>query len=135
MSNSKSPTHQVVEQFQRTVASYDVLDAVRHMRPKPLALHQTNPAEHTKLGILKRVWRFERTLTPDQEIGAIVSAGNASNRIWLTAVEAEAPFHIVLEGWDADGQRTQILQHYTQVDITLTALKKREDEPRRIGFR
>lgn len=79
---------------------------------------------------------FEDTLDPDQEI-AMGFTGASAGVLRIEGIGYFDPDIVTFFGSDADGARTQLVQHVSQLNVILRALPKSPDaaEPRRIGFR
>lgn len=98
---------------------------------------QVPPAEKIFNDLVAQIQRFETTLSKDHEVGAILA--NFSQQVTLRIEEigivggAMLLFRGVMDGEEC---RTELIQHFSQINILLTALPVHEerDEPRRIGF-
>lgn len=79
----------------------------------------------------KEVDLFQRTLTPDSELG--ISVFGADNIIHVRAIRQSGQM-VVFEGVDNQGRVARLIQHYTQVNLQMIAVDKIEDQAKRIGF-
>lgn len=79
---------------------------------------------------------FESRLDAAQEI-AMGFAGDEAGVLRIEGIGYAAPDIVTFYGSDATGAKTQLVQHVSQLSVTLRAVPKaREDDPpRRIGFR
>ena len=85
--------------------------------------------------IAERIAKFQETLDPDHEVGAALASFGASRVIRIANVSFEDPFLIIFEGESEDGEVAELIQHVSQLNILLVALKKPSDRPaRRMGF-
>jgi hypothetical protein len=79
---------------------------------------------------------FESRLDAEQEI-AMGFAGDASGVMRIEGIGYYPPDIITFYGLDESGAQTQLIQHVTQLSVTLRAVPKdveSDDPPRRIGF-
>jgi len=94
-----------------------------------------SPAEwaHDRLVIYIR--NFEGQLDAAQEI-AMGLAGDETGVLRIEGIGFFDPDMITFYGRDDTGARTQLIQHYSQLSVTLRAVPKEVDSapPRRIGF-
>jgi hypothetical protein len=84
--------------------------------------------------VARRIMEFEKNLGPDHEIGGRFVEGPTSEPLHITNVASWGPDMILFMGEFADGRTFELIQHYSQVSVLLVAVKKMNDEPRRIGF-
>lgn len=94
-----------------------------------------SPAEwaHDRLVIYIR--NFESQLNAAQEI-AMGFAGDEAGVLRIEGIGFFDPDILTFYGRDDAGTRTQLIQHVSQLSVTLRAVSKDGDEspPRRIGF-
>ena len=79
---------------------------------------------------------FESRLDAEQEI-AMGFAGDATGVMRIEGIGYYPPDFITFYGLDETGAQTQLIQHVTQLSVTLRAVPKDEESdepPRRIGF-
>ena len=107
----------------------------RKAAAKPAADRPKSPAEwaHDRLG--RYIRNFESQLDGQQEI----AMGFASDETGVLRIEGLGYFEpdiITFYGRDEDGSKTQLIQHVTQLSVTLRAVPKEgnAEAPRRIGF-
>ena len=79
--------------------------------------------------------RFESQLDAAEEI-AMGFAGDATGVLRIEGIGYFEPDIITFYGIDDNGARTQLIQHVSQLSVTLRAVPKSDTEepPRRIGF-
>jgi len=110
----------------------------RILNPTLLA---TIPRDHTMADtmynrLVAAIREFEDGLDAEEEIGAQLAQFGQTVTVAVEDVSYHNPHLIKLHGVTPDGHRCTLLQHMSQVNILLVALKvKDQREPRRIGFR
>lgn len=97
---------------------------------------QKSPAEWMHDRLVLYIRNFEQQLDTTDEI-AMGFAGGDAGVLRIEGLGFFAPDVITFYGRDADGSKTQLIQHVAQVSVILRAVRKIEqNEPaRRIGFR
>jgi hypothetical protein len=94
-----------------------------------------NPAEWAFVRLSKMIEEFEANLDKDEEIGARVVGLPGDGTMQILDVGFWGPDLILFFGRNADGKPVRLIQHYTQINVLLSAVKKPEErEARRIGF-
>jgi Family of unknown function (DUF6173) len=93
-----------------------------------------NPANWMHERIVKSIIEFESELSNDEEIGGRLVAAPSEGYFHIDDVGFWGPDMIIFYGTNQHGRNLQLLQHYSQMSILLTALPKEKEEPRRIGF-
>ena len=97
-------------------------------------LPKLNPAQWTYERLGEYIQDFESGLDDEHEIGArLVSFGSVVT-FHVDDVGYFGPDIISLSGKDENGQAVQLIQNVAQLSVLLVAMKKRQEEPRRIGF-
>lgn len=94
------------------------------------------PASSAHARLIAAIAEFEAGLDDTQEV-ALGLAGGTAGVLQIDALGWIEPDILTFDGIDAEGIRTRMIQHVTQLNVLLVALP-REDEagaPRRIGFR
>ena len=96
-----------------------------------------NPAEWAFVRLSKLIQEFEANLNKDEEIGASVVGLPGDGTMQILDVGFWGPDLILFFGKNTDGKPVRLVQHYTQLNVVLSAVKKPEGqaEPNRIGFR
>jgi Family of unknown function (DUF6173) len=86
----------------------------------------------------EQIREFEKTLKDDEEIAAYLASFGQNILIQIEDVGYHNPFLIVFHGFDLNnGQRVQLIQHTTQLNVLFTSYKLSPEEnrpARRIGF-
>lgn len=102
---------------------------------KKPAVKTKSPAEWAHDRLVMYIRNFESELDAEQEI----AMGFASDETGVLRIEGLGFFEpdiITFYGRDDDGAKTQLIQHVSQLSVTLRAVPKltEADPPRRIGF-
>jgi hypothetical protein len=87
--------------------------------------------------LLEQIADFEKSLKPDEEIGAYLAAFGQGVEIQIQRVGFRNPYLIVFEGTETvKGGDVRLVQHVSQVNVLFTALKVKDltKPARRIGF-
>ncbi len=115
--------------------------ATPEQKPLPAALakkpvNQKSPAEWAYERLILYIQNFEEQLDDEHEI-AVGFASGASGALRIEGVGYFDPDIVTFYGRDELGAKAQLIQHVTQLGVTLRALPKQvsEQEPQRIGFR
>ena len=96
---------------------------------------RNNPAEWAFVRLSKLIEEFESKLDKDEEIGARVVGLPGEGTMQIVDVGFWGPDLIIFFGRNPDGKPVRLVQHYTQINVVLAAIKKPvEREARRIGF-
>ena len=96
---------------------------------------RNNPAEWAFVRLSKLIEEFEAKLDRDEEIGARVVGLPGEGTMQIVDVGFWGPDLIIFFGRNADGKPVRLIQHYSQINVVLSAMKKPEErEARRIGF-
>lgn len=136
-----------VEAKLRTEPVFPVADVVRtdcdegdcaERQPLPSAVAQEKPEDKTPAQwayerMIIYLQKFEEGLDPDQEVG-MGFAGSDAGTLHIQGMGFFAPDMITFYGVDQSGAKTQLVQHYSQLNVMLKAAPKLHDEPNRIGF-
>lgn len=114
--------------------------AAQPLEPLPDAVKKKpvknkSPAEWAYERLVLYIQTFEEQLDADHEV-AMGFVGGEAGILRIEGIGFFDPDMITFYGSDAQGVRTQLIQHVSQLSVTLRALPKpREtEEPRRIGF-
>lgn len=101
---------------------------------KPAAKPKS-PAEWAHDRLVAYIRNFEKQLDAEQEI-AMGFASDESGVLRIEGLGYFDPDIISFYGRDETGAKTQLIQHVTQLSVTLRAVPKEAeaDPPRRIGF-
>jgi hypothetical protein len=95
-----------------------------------------SPAAWAYQRLILYIQNFEEQLDEDHEVAMGFTGGD----IGVLSIEGIGFFDpdlITFYGTDESGTRTQLVQHYSQLNVMLRALRKQPDRPapRRIGFK
>ncbi|RYG25052.1 MAG: hypothetical protein EON93_22525 [Burkholderiales bacterium] len=116
---------------------YHVKGEVVEAAPRPPAATEQKPYDpaawmHQRL--VHQVMEFEKNLGPDHEVGGRFVEGPSGEPLHLSNVASWGPDMILFMGEFPDGRKWELMQHYSQVSMLLVAVRKINEEPRRIGF-
>lgn len=92
-----------------------------------------NPAKWMHERIVRSIIDFEKDLDPALEIGARLVSFTANEIIHIDDVGYWGPDIIKFYGTTSDGHPVELMQHISQLNVLLMAVKPIA-EPRRIGF-
>lgn len=105
--------------------------------PKVLSepVAQKSPAQWAYERIIMYIQNFEKQLDNDHEVG-LGLAGGMTGVIKIEGLGYYDPDIVTYYGMNESGARTQLIQHVSQLNVTLVASPKHIDqpEPNRIGF-
>lgn len=103
--------------------------------PTKTAEKPKSPAEWAHDRLVMYIQNFEKQLDAAQEI-AMGFAGDETGVLRIEGIGYFDPDIITFYGRDDSGARTQLIQHVSQLSVTLRAVPKEgdSDPPRRIGF-
>jgi hypothetical protein len=93
-----------------------------------------DPAEKAVERLGEQIAEFESSLTPEEEVGAIMIGAPGGLVFHMTRVYAINMDLLGFEGLNEHRKPLRLVQHITQLSILLTALPKLDANPRRIGF-
>lgn len=96
---------------------------------------QKSPAEWAHDRLVMYIRNFESQLDAAQEI-AMGFAGDEAGILRIEGIGYFDPDIVTFYGRDEAGAKTQLIQHVSQLSVTLRAVPKEaeSDPPRRIGF-
>lgn len=104
--------------------------------PRKRTRKPKSPAEWAHDQLVLYIRDFESQLDAEQEI-AMGFAGDATGVLRIEGIGYCPPDIITFFGLDETGAQTQLIQHVSQLSVTLRAVAKDDengDPPRRIGF-
>lgn len=104
------------------------------VREKPVG--EKSPAEWAYQRLILYIQNFEKRLDSNHEV-AMGFTDTGAGVLRIEGIGYFDPDIVTFYGSDQTGARTQLVQHVTQLNVMLRAVRKRspEAEPRRIGFR
>lgn len=119
--------HHALIEHQRRVARQGAMVA-------EAAERQLTQASDAVQDIGDEVTYFESNLQPDEEARLVIIGGPAGTLIFPSAISALGMDRIRFEGVDDRGCRVTVMQHVSQLNLMLKAVKVLEAPARRIGF-
>jgi hypothetical protein len=93
-----------------------------------------DPAAWMHQRLVHQIMEFEKNLGPEHEVGGRFVEGPSGEPLHLGNVASWGPDMILFMGEFPDGRKWELVQHYSQVSMLLVAVRKMNDQPRRIGF-
>lgn len=95
-----------------------------------------NPAEWAFVRLSRLIQDFEKQLDENSEVGALMASGPGDAAFAIRDLGFWGPDFILFMGVNGAGRPIRLVQHYTQVNVLLSAVPKEkpEEPPRRIGF-
>ncbi len=98
-------------------------------------VEEKSPAEWAYERIILYIKNFEEQLDGEHEV-AMGFTGSTSGVMRIEGMGFFAPDILTFYGADPEGVKTQMIQHVSQLNVTLRAMVKATDQPaQRIGFR
>jgi len=100
------------------------------------AIADKSSAEWAYERIVLYIQEFEKTLDNEQEVG-MGFAGSDAGSVRIQGMGFFAPDIVTFYGTDNDGNKMQLVQHVSQLNVLLVAEPKAEEAkpPQRIGFK
>jgi len=95
---------------------------------------EANPARWMHERLINQIVEFEKGLDSQHEVGGRFVQGPGSEPLHIENVASWGPDMIIFVGKYSDGRKFEIIQHYSQVNLFLVAMRTTSEEPRRIGF-
>ncbi|MBQ7826545.1 MAG: hypothetical protein IJ337_09425 [Clostridia bacterium] len=117
----------------------DVLDSLRRVQSQldsvPLETPASRSYADTQFQIIKKyVTDFYNSLDHDHNVGVILTNFGSTVVIEVTSIGFENPVLMVFRGY-VNGSPSTLIQHVSQINFLLTAIKREPDKPKRqIGF-
>ncbi len=104
-------------------------------KPAKVPVKPKSPAEWAHDRLVLYIRNFEGQLDATQEV-AMGLAGDETGVLRIEGIGFFDPDIITFYGRNDSGARTQLIQHVSQLSVTLRAIPKEADAapPRRIGF-
>lgn len=98
--------------------------------------NRASPAEWAFARLSRMVQDFESKLDQNQEIGVTFVGSPGDNTLRIDDMGFWAPDLILFYGKNSYGKPVRLVQHYTHLNVMLSAEPKQapEEPPRRIGF-
>lgn len=95
---------------------------------------QANPVIRASENIRKYIETFEASLDPDHEVALRIASFGGVVTFHAETIGFAKPDLITFIGVTPEGDRVQLVQHFSQLSFLLKAVKKTQAEARRIGF-
>jgi hypothetical protein len=95
---------------------------------------KNNPAVSIYERLVKRIIQFEKTLSPEEELGGRFVEAPKEGVFHINDVGYWNPDMLIFHGTDGEGRSIELLQHYSQLSVLLCVVPKQTSEARRIGF-
>ena len=93
-----------------------------------------NPARWMFERLASYIKQFESRLDAEHEIGARLVSFGAQLTFHIQDMGYFGPDMIVFYGQNEKGEPVQLVQHTSQLNVLLVAVRKQEQQARRIGF-
>lgn len=116
---------------------YDAIEALQLKKSKDdlQRYYHENPVAAIKKVIQKQITDFESNLGDDYDLGAWLASFGNQILIIVEEIQFSEPTLVIFNGRDNLNNKLQLIQHASQLNLLLNAVKKTTDEPRRpIGF-
>lgn len=132
--SSAMPCARVIHSNPNAPASAEQKPLPEAVARKPV--DQKSPAEWAYERLILYIQNFEEQLDNQHEV-AVGFTGGTAGVLRIEGIGYFDPDIVTFYGTDPSGAKTQLIQHVSQLGVTLRALPKeeQEDPPRRIGFR
>lgn len=132
--SSAMPCARVIHSNPNAPASAEQKPLPEAVARKPV--DQKSPAEWAYERLILYIQNFEEQLDNQHEV-AVGFTGGTAGVLRIEGIGYFDPDIVTFYGTDPSGAKTQLIQHVSQLGVTLRALPKeeKEDPPRRIGFR
>ncbi|WP_143750482.1 MULTISPECIES: DUF6173 family protein [unclassified Mesorhizobium] len=102
--------------------------------PRLPTVELRNPARSAYQHIIKSIIAFEKKLDANEEIGARLVNFGMGETVHIEGVGYWEEDFLTFYGKNADGNPVELIQHVSQLNVLLVAIKVIKDEPNRIGF-
>jgi len=93
-----------------------------------------NPALRIYETLGKKIKKFEDNLDDVHEIGARLVSFGQDVTFHIEHVEYDSGDIICFSGITQNGDRVQLIQHFSQLNVLLIAVQRLEEKARRIGY-
>jgi hypothetical protein len=107
----------------------DVLSGIQDQ-----AHRKANPVIRASENLKKYIEDFEASLDADHEVALRIASFGGVVQFHAETIGFAKPDLVTFIGVTGEGERVQLVQHYTQLSFLLKAVKKLQPEARRIGF-
>lgn len=113
----------------------DIGKIVRQQEERANRLAGRLDAEDLHKSLMQRVRAFERNLGDDEEIGIKLANFGEAAQLHIRMIDYQNPNLIIFHGVNHNDHKTTLVQHISQLNFLLIAVKAITEEPYRIGFR
>jgi len=97
--------------------------------------YHENPVAGIRSTIEDQIKAFEATLGEDYVLGAWLASFGNQILIIVEKIQFSEPALVIFHGQDQDGNKLQLIQHASQLNLLLNAVKKAPDQPQyKVGF-
>lgn len=129
-----SPIAQEVTNVADRLAETARREAQQRRTVADAAAAQLAQASDAVSGLVTDIDYFETLLKPDEEARIVIIGGPAGTTIFPESVTPIGADRIRYEGFDDVGCRVTVVQHVSQLNVMLKAVRVGEGRARRIGF-
>ena len=112
-----------------------ILDSMRRTEEAANRRAGRYDAEGVFEHLIQRVRSFENNLGDDEEVGLQLANFGVAAQIHIRSIGYKNPNLIEFHGVNPDEHEVTLVQHISQLNFLLVAVKPLEEEPYRIGFR
>lgn len=91
-------------------------------------------AEDTFEYLVRKINDFEEKLLPEEEVGMHVANFGLASAIHIRTISFRNPNLMEFGGLNQEGERVVLVQHLSQLNFVLSALKPIEEAAHRMGF-
>jgi len=112
---------------------FDTMNRIQNQLAEEARL-RNNPVIQVCEAIKEYVENFERELDDEHEVGVRLASFGGVILFHAQQIGFSAPNVITFYGVTEDGEKLQLIQHVSQLNFLLKAVKKREEKATRIGF-
>jgi hypothetical protein len=95
---------------------------------------KNDPAQRVVDTLIEGIKVFQHSLDDEHEVGAKLASFGQVIILHIDKIERLSSEVITFHGVDEFGQKSQLIQHISQLNFLLMVVKKQENQPRRIGF-
>lgn len=95
---------------------------------------KANPVIRTAENLKKYIEDFEASLDANHEVALRIASFGGVVQFHAETIGFAKPDLVTFIGVTDEGERVQLVQHYTQLSFLLKAAKKLQPQARRIGF-
>ena len=119
----------------RTSSSVSDFASPTNIRPISPSDSQANQTIWAYQKLIDSIYSLEKRLDDEHEVGVQLVSSGAPLTFHLQDASHCAPNIINLSGRNTNGEELQLVQHVSQLNVLLVAMKKLGKEPVRIGFK